>query len=354
MTQDDRSSALLISSDSHVIEPHDLWEKHLPAAFRERAPKYRPTKVGETNSFTIKPGGMDPSKRVAEMSQDGVSGEVLYPSLAMDQYGIEDPVLQEACFRVYNDWLIDYCSHAPGRLLGAGMISTYDIGRAVTELERCRKAGLRGALLWQVPPESISFDSRHYERFWASAQDLEMPVSFHILTGTPFPIGALAKPRSSRASFRLAVNDKLHHVANTLLDLTISGVLERYPKLKLVLVENEVSWLPFILSQWDKYAARGVWETPMKLPPSEYFRRQVYATFFNDPPTRWLFGQWGEDNCMWSNDFPHLNSTWPHSREVIARDLGALSDQQRVKLQSGNVRRLYNLTKFTSVPQPPA
>ena len=117
------------------------------------------------------------------MAVDGVSAEVLYPSLAMDQYSLEDVRLQEACFRVYNDWIIEYCVAAPDRLFGIAMISTYDVEHAVVELQRCKDAGLRGAMIWQAPPEELAFSTDHYERFWAAAQDFEMPVDLHILTG---------------------------------------------------------------------------------------------------------------------------------------------------------------------------
>jgi hypothetical protein len=120
-------------------------------------------------------------------------------------------------------------------------------------------------------------------------------------------------------------------------------VLERYPRAKFVLVENEVSWLPFYLSQYDKYWSRGNLISPMTMAPSQYFERQFYATFFNDPPSRWLLGEWGAHNCMWSNDYPHPTSTWPNSRQVIERDLGHLPGDARARLVGGNVTELYKL-----------
>jgi predicted TIM-barrel fold metal-dependent hydrolase len=338
-------SELLISSDSHVMESIDLWNERLPAGLRERAPSYEMFR--ESNPSAAHPGGNDGRERVKEMMVDGVSGEVLYPTVAMDQFGIKDPALQEACFRVYNDWLIEYCSAGPKALYGVACISVYNIENAVKEMERCKKAGMRGVLIWQVPPDVYSFASNHYEKFWAAAQDLEMPVSLHILTGEPFAPGELIA-RVGRSSglenLRNSVNVKLLYVTNALLDIIGSGVLERFPQLKLVLVENEISWIPFILSQWDKYSARGGrFTTAMKMLPSEYFKRQIYATFFNDAPIRQLLSDWGYDNCMWSNDFPHPNSTWPHSREVIERDLGHLPANLRAKLVSENVTKLYKL-----------
>src|SRR3954468_1137966 len=119
------ADSLLISADSHVIEPIDLWTRQLPAPFKNRAPTYP-----EKHSFKVHAGGHDPAKRVKAMAQDGVSAEVLYPSLTMDQFGLEDPELQEACFRIYNDWLIEYCNYCPERLFGVACISSYRIDQA--------------------------------------------------------------------------------------------------------------------------------------------------------------------------------------------------------------------------------
>jgi predicted TIM-barrel fold metal-dependent hydrolase len=337
-------SELLISSDSHVVESPDLWAERLPAAIRGRAPTYE-----HIRRMKRHPGETDPAARLGEMEIDGVSCEVLYPTLGLEQFGIPEPEVQEACFRVFNDWLIEYCSYAPARLLGLGCIATFDIDRAVRELERCKKAGLRGALIWQVPPANLPFAGTHYEKFWAAAQDLEMPVSLHILTGAPYTPGLILKGRDETPleHIQLSVNTKLWYAANAMLDIVGSGVLDRYPKLKLVLVENEVSWIPFVISQWDKYIARGgKYAIPAKELPGTYFGRQVFATFFNDPPSKWMLRDWA-DMCMWSNDFPHPNSTWPHSREVIERDLGHLDAETRRKLVSGNVARLYDIQTDT-------
>jgi predicted TIM-barrel fold metal-dependent hydrolase len=334
---------VLISADSHVSEDPELWVQRLPVAFRDQAPVFPPRRVG--GHFQAHEGGWDPNARVQEMEVDGVSAEVLYPSLTMDLFGLSDAALQEACFRVYNDWIIEYCSVAPDRLTGLGVISTFDIEHAVQELVRTRDAGLRGAVVWQAPPPELSFATDHYERLWATAQELDMPISMHILTGQryPFPRPRTAAGRTATHAFREAVNVKLLDASNAISDLIGSGVLERYPRAKFVLVENEISWLPFYLSQYDKYWSRGNLTSPMTMTPSEYFQRQIFATFFNDPPVRWILGEWGARNCMWSNDYPHPNSTWPNSRQVIERDLGHLPLDIRARLVRGNVGGLYNL-----------
>jgi predicted TIM-barrel fold metal-dependent hydrolase len=341
------SSELLISSDSHVIEPEGLWKKALEGKFGDRAPGYG----GRRNNDH--PGAMEGPKRVSEMAADGVSAEVLYPTHGLRVLSGDDPILEQACARVYNDWIIEYCSAAPDRLIGLAMLSMYDVEEAIAEMERCRKAGLRGATIWQVPPEELPFTSDHYEPFWAAAEEMDMPVNLHILSGHGYSARRAPAPAAGRGVdiARTSVNEKLYQAMDSLYDLIFSGVFERYPRLKMVMVENEIGWLPFLLEQWDYYFQRhGGGEQTLGLNrlPSEYFHDQVYATFFNDAVGGHLLSWWGHDNCMWSNDYPHGNSTWGHSREIVARDLGDLTAEVRAKLVRENVARLYNF----EVPSP--
>jgi predicted TIM-barrel fold metal-dependent hydrolase len=233
-------------------------------------------------------------------------------------------------------------------------IPTYDIDHGVAELERCWRAGLRGAMVWQAPPLELSFATNHYERLWAAAQDSDVPISLHILTGQPFPWPPRLGRSGRKPAFevmRSVVNNKLLYASNAMSDLIMTGVLERYPRLRFVLVENEVSWIPFYLTQYDKYWSREKnLDSPLTMLPSEYFFRQFYATFFNDAPARRVFGSWGSNNLMWSNDYPHPNSTWPQSWAIITRDLAHVSDDTRSRLLRDNVRELYKLPTPTPVP----
>jgi predicted TIM-barrel fold metal-dependent hydrolase len=332
---------ILVSGDSHVTEAPDFWAKHLPSQLRDQAPVFG----GRPNDAKAKdgrPGGSDPHARLEEMQVDGVSAEVLYPTYALRLFGLDDARLQEACFRLYNDWLIDYCRVNNDRLVGIPCIAIYDVGHAVKELERCRKAGLQGALIWQAPHPDVPFHSEHYERFWAAAQDLDAPVSLHILTGHNY---SKTLDTLTLESYRGSVNLKTAEAADALFEFIFYGILERYPRLRLVVVENEIGWLPFMLQQWDYYYHRFVKVNPppITMPPSAYFDRQIFATFFNDAVGTRLLSDWGQDNCLWSNDYPHANSTWPHSREVIARHLGHLPADARAKLVRGNCLKLYQL-----------
>lgn len=340
------SGEIIISSDSHVMEPHDLWEKALSPRFGDAAPKFKKLEVGE--SFQHHPGGGDPHARIGEMAQDGVSAEVLYPTLGLSLFQLDDPKLEQAVFQTYNDWLIDYCSANTDRLVGVPAISVYDIDAAVKELRRCHAAGLKGAIIWEVPHPSLPFHSEHYNPLWQELQELDMPLSIHILTGHGYVKQRGLGVRDTE-SYRGSVNHKTYDAMNALFDFTFYGIFHRHPGLKLVLVEHEVGWIPWLLQQWDYYYNRFKKSNPLTIDrnPSEYYKRQAYATFFNDHIGTQTFAFWKDNNCMWSNDFPHENSTWPNSRKVIERDLGNLPADTRAKLVRETCEDLYKM-KVTS------
>jgi len=334
---------LLVSADSHVFEPLDLWRTRMPARFREAA---LPISEEGARTFAAHPGGTDPHARLTEMRTDGVSAEVLYPTVALPLFAVDDPELQRASFEVYNEWLCDYCSIAGDRLLGVSLIACHDIRNAVADLQRYHARGLRGFEVWLSPAPELPFSSRHYDPLWAAAQELKAPVSLHILTGHDYSKRLFDDPRANSLEwFRGPVNRKLEAVMNALYDLVFSGVFARFPGLKLVLVENEIGWLPFAIQQWDYYfnRFRKNLDLPIDRMPSEYFAENVFATFFNDRVGCLELAFWGADNCMWSNDYPHPNSTWPKSRQRIDQLLGHLGAETRAKLLAGNVMRLYGI-----------
>jgi predicted TIM-barrel fold metal-dependent hydrolase len=334
---------ILISADSHVIEPHDILKQRVPPAFRDAAPELPRLKVGE--GFQSHPGGSNPGERLKEMETDGVSAEVLYPTHMLGHFGMDDARLQEACFRAYNDWLIDYIRVAPERLVGIAAISVYDIDWAVAELERCKKAGMKGSIIWQAPHADLPFHSKHYDKFWAASQALDMPVNLHILTGHGYTKDPRFFGGKTIENYKSSVNLKLNEIADALFTFIFYGVLEKYPGLKLISVENEIGWIPFMLQQWDYYYRRFVKVNPPPITkdPSEYFKRQIYATFFRDTVGGHNLEWWGQDNCMWSNDYPHQNSTWPNSARYINSTLGHLPADVKRKLLCDNAAKLFQL-----------
>jgi len=287
-------------------------------------------------------GGWDPAERIKDMDLDGVEADVIYTTLGFRQFWLREAALQRACFRVYNDWLADYCAYAPKRLAGLALISLYDVAEGVKELGRCAKRGLKGALIWASPPEDRPYSSTDYDPFWAAAQEIGIPISLHSITG----MGAESRLAIKTPLDRYIRSTVLcHEVQRTLVVLIFSGVLERFPNLKIVSAENEVGWLPFFLQKLDQAQEeyRYLYPAPLKRRPTEYFRRQVFATFIDDPVgvvTREFIGV---ENIMWSSDYPHTVSTWPNSREVIARDFKNVPEKEARMIVRENVARLYSL-----------
>jgi predicted TIM-barrel fold metal-dependent hydrolase len=206
----------IVSADSHFVEPPDMWSERIDRRFRDHAPhtvKNYKDREGEffmceniqpvavagffgsgksseelpqhvKRGFDAAPPSVwNPAERLKEQDRDGVSAEILYTSMGMLLFGLDDPELRTACFSAFNDWAGEYCSYDSRRLIGAGTVTLEDVDAGVKELQRCANKGLRGVLIWGSPPEDKPYSDPCYDPFWAAAQDLEMPVSLHILTG---------------------------------------------------------------------------------------------------------------------------------------------------------------------------
>jgi len=339
-----------ISADSHMAEPPDLWEKRLPQRLRERALHFPKVKPLESRAF-LRAGGWDPHERLRDQAYDGISAEVLYPTLGYAAYGVGDPALEEACTRVYNDWMIEFCDVAPERFWGLGLISLWNIENAVQEVERCKRAGLRGAAIGLCPPEELPYRSGHYDRFWAACEDLDMSVNFHINSG---PGVRKSELRVQDALLQRSVYKHKLDCMLALGELVGGGALERFPNLKVVVAEAGVGWIPFFAQEFDYYQT-SVFGQPWALPhrPSEYIQRQVYGAFISDEVGGYLLSKYGENSFMWSNDYPHGACIWPLSAGVIAHDLGHLTPEARQKITAGTAAKLYNNGELPPPADPP-
>jgi len=332
---------LLVSADSHVDEPANLWDE-LSADMRAELPK-----LANYNKDMRPAGGLDPKIRLEHMDLDGVTAEILYPTTTLRVFAVPHKT-QEAAFRLYNDWLADYCKTAPKRLFGVPCLSVYDIDWAVKEMQRCAGMGLLGGLVWQVPDPKLPLNSPHYEKLWAAAAEIGMPLNFHILSGHSY--NRNNHLLQGEEVIRGAVNIKTADAVTTVFDLIWSGVFERNPKLKVELVESEIGWIPFTLQQWDYYYGRFTKpgqsaQQKFKISglPSKIFMDHFYATFMDDYVGSKLLSFWGEKNCMWSSDYPHANMTWPNSRAFLAKQIGDLDLAKQTRLVSQNVLDLYKL-----------
>jgi predicted TIM-barrel fold metal-dependent hydrolase len=378
----------IVSADSHVVEPADLWTTRVDKKFRERAPQVRPDpkRAGLASMYVegmqpigisafgasgrsgeelrqfernagyedVHRGAYDPTERIKAQEEDGVEAEVLYTSLGMPLFGLQDTEFQRECFRAYNDWLAEYCSHSPKRLVGTALITLSDIPKAIAELQRTRKAGLRGAQIWgSTPVEYPSYDNPVYDPFWQAACDLNIPLSLHIGTGGPqSPAMTLMKGLSkfdenSRGLKRISTYVYLAaDIQQSLYVLAAGGVFDRFPKLRIVSAENDIGWMPHFLYRlehaWTKYHALGS-AKQLSMTPSEFIRRQVWATFQDDPVGPATYRFYGEDKYMWASDFPHGDCTWPNSRKVIEQDFAGIPEKVTSKIVCDNAVKLYQL-----------
>jgi predicted TIM-barrel fold metal-dependent hydrolase len=362
----------IMDADAHMCEPPNLWTERIEQRFRDRAPRIVNGLNGRKGAFFIceglppfpvsgtfaagqtfdkkflesglenaPAGAWDPAARLKDMDLDGVVAQILYTTMGFSLFGIQEAEFQEACFKVYNDWLAEFCKYAPKRLGGLGLISLFDVERGTRELERCKKLGLKGGMIWATPPEGDHYGARQYDRFWAAAQELDMPLSLHILTGARRSgrIGGAPDP----AHMYVLVTTRPQEVQTSLMQFIFYGVLERFPGLKLVSAENDISWVPQVFERADHYyyAYQKAYEISLPMKPSDYFRRQVYATFIEDSLGLKVYRHIGADNFMWSTDYPHRAATWPHSQEVLTRDFAEVPEADRIKMARDNMAKLY-------------
>ena len=330
----------LISSDSHVMEPETVWDA-VPVKYRTTVKDYL-AKVGFKRTG-LPPGAHDPHLRLIDQQRDGIEAEVLFPNDGMAFFGLDDGPTQQAAFTAYNDYIADFCKVAPKHFLGVPCIAVYDIDAAVKELHRSLDMGLIGAMIWQVPDPKLPFTSRHYDPLWAAAAEAGAPVHMHILTGHSYA-REQGKLRGVER-IRGAVNMKQNDTITGLFDVIFSGVFDRHPKLRVVLAESECGWLPFVLQQWDYYFERFRKKESMGIErrPSDIFNEHVYCTWLEDYSGTRQFTWWGQDNLMWSNDYPHPNMTYPYSRENVVGHIGNLPKDLQNKLIRDNAIRLYGL-----------
>lgn len=369
----------LLSSDSHIVEPPDLWEGK-GGALAERMPRVEsrhdgdwwivdgyktmsflgiqtgerfegdPERLRTSGRFTeVRPAAYDPARYIAENAADGVWGSVLYPSQGLVLFSVPVRDVVTAAMSVYNDWLADFCSEDPYRLKGVAMINLDDVSEAVVELERCRSRGLSGALITVSPPSWQPFRSPVYDPFWAAAQDLEMPLSFHVATDR-------ADPRVGNAAFRLDVKEvppsafvnSDFQVRQSLAELIFSGVLERYPRLRVGSVEHELGWIPFFLERIDYVYT----DRPRRGPewirfndpdvlPSDFFRRNVFASFQQDRNGLRLLDVLGANTPTWGSDYPHTESTFPQSRRILSGIVAGMPTDDIWAIASKNCADLY-------------
>jgi len=355
---------VIISADSHVLEPGDLWTKGAPGNLLDVLPRIESTEKGDVfvfenqkpwllgvefaagegdkqkargRSWNARPtGGYIPADRIAAQEIDGVWAEIMYPTLGLYLYRIKDAKLQERSFDAYNNWLGEFCSSYPDRLIGIGMVSAGDVDAACRQVRRVADLGLSGVMLPSVmQPE---YNSPEYEPLWAIAEELNLPISFHVGTGEQ-----LLQYRG-RGAGGMNVWRSITNVFQPFVFMMWSGVFERFPKLRIGFIEGGISWIPSSLDILDTLYDQHKWiEHDLTRKPSEYWKSNCFATFERSLVGLKMREIPGSETLLWASDYPHAESTWPNSRATIEADMKGLSAAEIELITLKNVQRIYNL-----------
>jgi predicted TIM-barrel fold metal-dependent hydrolase len=371
-----------IDADGHILEPPELWGRYLEPQYRERALRLRtdeygleyleidgtPSKVVRSgmpgmlggmgkNVADVLPspehtyagspsfGAMDARERLQRLDQEGLVAAFLYPTLSvLWEAECTDADLAQAYTRAYNRWAVDFCADSGGRLIPIAHLSLGDPAAAARELERAVAAGCRGG--WVAPFTMTKLPHGHpdHDPLFAAAQDLGVPLAIHPTFEPKWaPPGRFTHLRGTHFFENVTAADGVRHAFTTLFQF---AVFDRFPRLKVVLLESGAGWIGYWLDRMDGYAASMLGRAvPLKEKPSTYFRRQCWIS--GDPDEKTipaLMEIYGADRFFWASDFPHPDHTGDYIEEL--EELAErLSPSARSKLLGENVRDCYGVPR---------
>lgn len=355
----------MVSADGHVQEPGRLWAERIDEEYKERLPGIvltdgggkaqktegfrQPLKLREITfegeDLLRNKSGYTPEDRIADLAADGVDAEVMFPNKGLTVWATRDSKFSGAMCRVWNDWAWETFGDYNDRLAPMACIAPGDIEGAMAEIERCADLGFRGLCLpckplWGPPDhEDLNYNLREFDPLWACISDTGLPITFHVSTGRD--------PRTSRSRGGAVINYAVHSLAPTMepiANLCASGVAEQFPNLRFGSIEAGIGWVPWALQAMDEaYLKHHMFVRPkLDLLPSEYFKRQGFASFQEDKAGLDLAREHGlVDNFMWANDYPHHEGTWPHSAEAVERTMGALDNPERARILGLNAAEVF-------------
>ena len=375
----------IISGDSHLEISPERWRARTPDKFRDRAPRllklpnggdailienrplsvlglavtgkpyqeYRPTGVNYEGS----PGTGSPEQRLSEQERDGVDAEVLFTGPGMVRFwrGIEEDAAFNSVVHAYNEFLAEeYCAAARDRLLAMAVIPTTGVESAIREMEYCARAGLKGVMLANFP-NGKGLPMPEDDRFWAAAIDLNMPLTVHVkFFSDERPVLRYQRRPSEAETFAVDPVFNLVRFAGesalNAVQMVMTGVFDRFPKLRIYWAETMIGWIPYFLSQlednWERtrYWAREFYGVePPPRPISEYLQEHCLWGFLKDPFGVEMRHRIGVDRIMWGNDFPHSAGNWPNSRRVIEEIFQGVPEDERYRMLAGNAVKFFHL-----------
>jgi len=396
-----------VDVDGHILEPHGLWEEYIEPKYRDRAFKiledengleylsidgksswlFRGGTLGFTGAIGQDPrpflepgrikwedpvlprGGFDPHERVKVMDAEGIDQTLIYPSLSLAMECTDAELVAANC-RAYNNWVFDFCKTHPKRLIPVAHIPVQDVEEGVKELRRTAKLGAKAAMIPSVCPLNRPFGGRYFDPLWQEAQDLDMPITLHPAASLEQLTSQLYPPKRDDASGPITLDpmaaaeqvsspiDPLQRddpspwlmfvlgAEDTKFQFTTffaEGTFERFPRLKLVVLESGTGWLVHLLQRMDDMFELYGFTTSMKLKPSEYFRRNCWIAMDpDDKMVQFNVQHLGSERFLWAYDFPHSDSiTEPVSK--LDENLAFLPPESRNRIIGENAVELYHL-----------
>ncbi len=377
-----------ISADDHIDLrwlPKDLWSERLPARLRDRGPRviendngaywswegrifsphgYYTAAQGSGAMWAIERGGvMRPGElrpttaelRLRDMDRDGAEVSIMYGPT--DPMAIADPELRRLCYQAYNDWLSEFCAARPARLIGVPQLSMEDPLAARDELARlAKRGGLPHVNILASRAQPPVYDDA-WEPFWALAEEIGIPIGFHLAV----LVKKTRLDEAQRSAANLVVTIASQYaqeppgiqLLEPMTGVIFNGVLDRHPKVKIVMAEAGLAWVPSMIQGLDIWYQRSrdgrrlTGEKPPALPkklPSEYFHRQIWISFVDDPLGVKMVGNvLDADKVMFGSDYPHPASTWPNSQAAIAAQIECLPAATVQKITRDNARSLFGI-----------
>ncbi|MDH4146927.1 MAG: amidohydrolase [Acidimicrobiia bacterium] len=363
-----------ISADSHIVEPPNCYTDYIDPRWRDVAPKIvkndqgvdvfaidglrNPIPLGmlaaagvpadevkayrKANFDQIAPAAYDPDARLEAQDRDGVGGEVIFASVGMVLCSHPDYDYKRACMTAYNRWLSEFCSAHPTRLFGLAQSAVSSVDEAIEDMVAAKELGLVGMMM-TGNPQHEDYDHPDYDKLWDAAVEMDLPICFHILTSKDYDAAtALKSPRGHSAN---AFMNLTRGVQDILGLFVFGGVFERHPDLHMVVAEADAGWVPHWMYRSDHAAMR--WGSSIKRTisrqPSEYVLSNCHFTFQDDRTAYESAVMVDSDCLMWASDYPHTDSTWPWSQDVLADQTSHLSEAQRDRALHDNAAAVFHL-----------
>jgi uncharacterized protein len=367
-----RSGRRIVDADTHQMEPAGMWGEWIDPAFKEAAPrmeahggKYPMQVEGEpltaegkypfsTPDFLAalmrgmqrferaRGDAFSAESRLADMAEQGVDVQVLYPTVGGQLLGREftDPALLAACCRAYNEWSAEYCRVAPERLRWAAMLPLQDVERAVAEARRAAAAGAAGFYVRPNPLLGRNLYHRDYDPLWAEVERLDRPLCIHD-SGSPH-LPSFGERMDTHTTGHILAHP--FEAMAAMMSLIWYGVFERFPRLTVVHVEADAGWVPYLLQRMEQHwEFSGNAEHPeMTHPPSTYFRRNVFVACRGDERTLpSVVDLVGDDNLVFNTDYPHPDGTFPWGLERLESQ--PIPEESKRKILWDNAARAFRL-----------